>query len=128
MTSHLRSTVVLLDTRTPGTSREIYSEDANDGTRTGNPSVINQVFLLAIELNSSKAIAGKELSLSSWYILSLYIYHFSVVVDFSSKKYSGCTGHGTPGTSSLLLRITDQQLQHHFSTNGECEKSKNENF
>ena len=30
-------------TRTPGTSREIYSEDADDGTRTRNPSVINRV-------------------------------------------------------------------------------------
>ena len=30
--SLLRSTVVLLDTGTPGTSREIYSEDANDET------------------------------------------------------------------------------------------------
>ena len=29
--SHPRSTVVLLDTGTPGTSREIYSEDASDG-------------------------------------------------------------------------------------------------
>ena len=28
LTSHPRSTVVLLDTETPGTSREIYSEDA----------------------------------------------------------------------------------------------------
>ena len=38
-----RSTVVLLDTGTPGTSREIYSEDADGETRTGNPSVINRV-------------------------------------------------------------------------------------
>ena len=44
---------------------------------------------LAIELTSLKAIAGIELSLSSWCIASLYIYHFSTVVDFSSKKYSG---------------------------------------
>ena len=29
LTSHPRSAVVLLDTGTPGTSREIYSEDAN---------------------------------------------------------------------------------------------------
>ena len=36
---------------------------------------------LAIELNSSKAIAGKELSLPSWCIASIYIYHFSAVVD-----------------------------------------------
>ena len=48
---------------------------------------------LAIELTSSKAIAGKELSLSSWCIASLYIYHFSTVIDFSSEKYSGSTGH-----------------------------------
>ena len=31
LTSHPRSTVVLLDTGTPATSREIYSEDADDG-------------------------------------------------------------------------------------------------
>ena len=43
LTAHLRSTVVLLNTGTPGTSREIYSEDANDGTQTRNPSVINRV-------------------------------------------------------------------------------------
>ena len=42
LTSHPRSTVVLLDTGTPGTSKEIYSEDAEDGTRTRNPSVINR--------------------------------------------------------------------------------------
>ena len=43
LTSHPRSTVVLLDTGTPGTSKEIYSEDADDVTRTRNPSVINRV-------------------------------------------------------------------------------------
>ena len=44
LTSHLRSTVVLLDTGTPGTSGEIYSEDADDGTRTLCPSIINRMF------------------------------------------------------------------------------------
>ena len=29
----------------------------------------------------------------------LYIYNFSTVNDFLSLKYSGSTGHGTPGTS-----------------------------
>ena len=33
-----------------------------------------------------------QLWLTSQY-LSLYIYHFSTVVDFSSEKYSGSTGH-----------------------------------
>ena len=31
LTSHPRSTVVLLETGTPGASREIYSEDADMG-------------------------------------------------------------------------------------------------
>ena len=35
--------MVLLDTGTTGTSREIYSEDADDGTLTHNLSVINRV-------------------------------------------------------------------------------------
>ena len=43
LTSHPRGTVVLLGTGTPGTSRKIYSEDADDGTRTRNPSIINRV-------------------------------------------------------------------------------------
>ena len=43
LTSYPRSTVVLLNTVTPGTNREIYSEDADDGTRTRNTSVINRV-------------------------------------------------------------------------------------
>ena len=48
--------MVLLDTGTPGTSREIYSEAAKGEARARNPST---------ELNSSKAIAGKELILSN---------------------------------------------------------------
>ena len=43
LTSRPRSTEVLLDTGTPGTRRETYSEDANDGTQTLNPLVINRV-------------------------------------------------------------------------------------
>ena len=65
---------------------------ADGETRTRNPW-ITKPSALAIELYSSRAIAGKELSLSSWCIASLYIYHFSTVIDFSSEKYSGSTGH-----------------------------------
>ena len=36
--------MVLLDTGTPGTSREIYSEDADGETRTRNPWITNPVF------------------------------------------------------------------------------------
>ena len=43
LTSHPRSTVVLLDTGTPGTSREIYNEDANGESRTRNPWITNPV-------------------------------------------------------------------------------------
>ena len=44
LTSHQRSTVVLLDTGAPGTctSRKIFSEDADSETQT-RTSVINQV-------------------------------------------------------------------------------------
>ena len=86
--------MLLLDTGTPVTSREIYSEDAVYRTRTRNPSFIYKQSALAIQLNNLiAAIAGKELRLSSWCIASLYIYHFSTVVDCSSEKYSGSTGH-----------------------------------
>ena len=43
LTSHPRSTVVLMDKGNPATSRETYSEDANGDTPTRNPSVINRV-------------------------------------------------------------------------------------
>ena len=45
LTSHPRSTAVLLDRGTPGTgsSREIYSEDAEGETRTRNPWITNPV-------------------------------------------------------------------------------------
>ena len=57
---------------TPGTSGEIYSDDADCETRTRQP-LGYKPSALAIELTSSKAIAGKELSLSSWCIAS-FIY------------------------------------------------------
>ena len=37
LSCHWRSTVVLLDTGTSGTSGENFSEDADDGTRTQSP-------------------------------------------------------------------------------------------
>ena len=92
LTSHPRSTVALLDTGTPGTSREVYSEDANGETGTQNPWITKPV-LKPLSYTAQFAIAGKELSFSSWCIASLYIYHFSIVTDFSSEKYSGSTGH-----------------------------------
>ena len=54
---------------------------------------------LAIGLYSSKAIAGKELSLSSQCIALLFFNHFSTVIDFSSRKYCFLLDTGTPGTS-----------------------------
>ena len=43
--------MVLLDTGTPGTSREIYSEDADGGTK------LNSFPAIAFELHSSMARA-----------------------------------------------------------------------
>ena len=52
----------------------------------------SETHALAIELYSSKAIAAKELSLPSWCISSLYICHFSTVIDFSSENFCGSAG------------------------------------
>ena len=84
--------MVLLDTGTPGTSKEIYSEDADVELPNSQP-LDYKPSVLAIELYSSKAIASKELSLSSWCIASLYLHHFTTVIDFSSERYSGSTEH-----------------------------------
>ena len=86
--------MVLLDTGTPGISTEIFTVRIPMMGLEPQP-LCYKPSAIAIELGSSKAIAGKELSLSSCILViaSLYIYHFSTVVDFSSKKYSGSTGH-----------------------------------
>ena len=44
--------MVLLDTGTPGTSGDIYSEDADDGTRTRNQSRGHKLSALVTELYS----------------------------------------------------------------------------
>ena len=66
--------MVLLDTETPGTSGEIYSDDAEGKARTRDPLITN-LMLKPLSYTAQKAIAGTELSLSSWCIASLYIYH-----------------------------------------------------
>ena len=40
--------MVLLDTETPGTSREIYSEDADGETQTRNPGVASSSLTIGI--------------------------------------------------------------------------------
>ena len=46
MTSHPRSTVVLLDTGTPGTSREIFSEDIRfrESLQSGHAEIMSGFF------------------------------------------------------------------------------------
>ena len=56
--------MVLLDTGTPGTSREVYSEDADGEARTRNPW-ITKPSALDIELYSLTSSAVKEFSLPS---------------------------------------------------------------
>ena len=51
--------MVLLDTGTPGTSKEIYSEDAECETQTRNP-LGSKPSALAIELYSSKNYCWEE--------------------------------------------------------------------
>ena len=51
--------MVLLDTETPGTSREIYSDDADGEAGTRN-QMDCKIRALAIKLYSSKALLGKN--------------------------------------------------------------------
>ena len=81
----------LLDTGTPGISREIYSENANGKIRRDNYWVINPM-LYPLSYTAQNTNAGKDLNLASWCNASSYIHHFSTVIDFKSEKYSGLTG------------------------------------
>ena len=49
----------LLDIGTPGTSGEIYSEDANDETRTRNPWITNPV-LQPLSYTAQKLLLGRS--------------------------------------------------------------------
>ena len=58
---------------------------ADDGTRTRNPSVRNKLSALAIELNSSITIAGKELSFIIVTILTgVEFYYYDNIIVTSS--------------------------------------------
>ena len=64
---------------------------------------------LATEVNSSKAITGKELSLSSWCICIIIYLSFSTVVDFSSEKDSSSTGHRNLMQHTNWINLTPSQ-------------------
>ena len=53
------STVVLLYTETPCTSREIYSEDVKDEARTRNPWITNRV-LQQLRYTAQKLLPGRS--------------------------------------------------------------------
>ena len=94
VTSNPRSTVVVLDTGTPATSRETFHADA-DGYKQN---------ALAIELPSSKAIAGKELSFSCWCIALLYIFIIAQVWLISPPRSRvALLDTGTPSTRREIL-------------------------
>ena len=92
LTSHPRSTVVLLDTGTPGTSREIFSEDADDGARTRNPSITNRVlYPSASSLKISPLVPGASVSsrttvLTGWE--NNWAFH-----ELNWKRGFGCINH-----------------------------------
>ena len=81
--------MVLLDTGTPSTSIEIYSEDA-DHRDTNSQPLGYKPSALAIELNNSELLLGRS-RVYPVGVLHHYVYHFSTAVDFSSEKYSGST-------------------------------------
>ena len=56
--------MVLLDTGTPGTSGEIFSEDVDDGTRTRNPCIAQWLehSICNRGVASSSPIIGKKMA------------------------------------------------------------------
>ena len=59
LTSHLRSTVVLLDGGTACTSREIYSEDGDGETGTSNTWITNPA-LWPFSYTAQKLLLGRS--------------------------------------------------------------------
>ena len=90
MTSHPRSTLVLLDTRTPGTGREIYSQDANGQTRTRNHWITNAV-LQSLSYRAQFATAES----SSVYPVGV-LHHYILIIS-----QLGLTSH--PRSTVVLL-------------------------
>ena len=52
--------MVLLDTGTPGTSREIYSADADGETRTHNPWITNPVAVEPLYFSDEKSVTVEK--------------------------------------------------------------------
>ena len=52
----------------------------------GQPEILAQVYAIKRPITVNCEDSGKG-------TVSLYIYHFSTVIDFSSEKYGGSTGH-----------------------------------
>ena len=76
--------MVLFDTGTPGTSREIYDEDADDRTQLATPRL------------------GKELSLSSCCIASLHIFNSQLWLTSHPRGTVVLLDTETPGTSTEI--------------------------
>ena len=102
LTSHLRSTVVLLDTRTPGTSGEIFSEDADGETQTRNPSVMIRV-LWTLSLQAQNLLLGRS-SVYPVDVLHHYIFIITQLWLTSHARYTVVLLHtGTPGTTEEIF-------------------------
>ena len=87
LTSHPRGTVVLLDTGTPGTNREIYSEDADEfvsNQRVGVPSSARSVVLPVRVKNVTRVAAALVLKQVK------YLLH-SIGITWMIKE--NCWGH-----------------------------------
>ena len=80
--------MVLLDTGTPGTSREIYSEDADGETRTlYQLDKLNSFPAIAFELFSSIA---RAFGLYNRRVASSYLTIGTLTVNFSTSTRSSC--------------------------------------
>ena len=75
LNSHQRSTVVLLDAGTPGTSREIYNEVAAGETRTRKPWITNPL-LFPFDVYSPKLLLER-----SWVHSVGVLHHYIFIIS-----------------------------------------------
>ena len=75
LTSHQRSTVVLLDIETHGTSRETYNDDAEGATRTRNDWIINPI-LEPLSYTAQKILLGR-----SWVYPVTVLHQYTFIIS-----------------------------------------------
>ena len=116
LNSHPRSAVALLEIGTPGASREIYSEDANEKTQTllapGVPTPSRANVLWLSYRNFFGGGGGGNLLLSKFLLLC---YCFRTKFQEGAKVSRGQTASGERPLSPLWKKANTSRMRSHHN-------------